>query len=156
MQTRTLASTILLAFAPFLTHAQTATTHTPPTPTQAAANKVTRLTKLLDLSTSQQTEATGYFTTEETTLATVRTALHTAHTALEADIKTANSADIVVQAKAIGTLTTEEVQARATADAAFYAILSGDQQTKYEAIGPRGGFGGGPGGPGGPGPHGTH
>jgi len=142
-----------MALTSMLANAQT-TTHTPPTPAQMATNMVARLTKLLDLNTMQQTEATGYFTTEETTLATVRTAMHTAHTALEADIKSANTSDIAVQAKAIGALTAEEVEARATADAAFYAILSGDQQTKYEAIGPRGGFGGGPGGPGGP--HGTH
>jgi Spy/CpxP family protein refolding chaperone len=100
----------------------------------------------------QQTQATEYFTTEETALASVRTGTQTARTALRADIKSGNKADIITQATAIGTLTTTEVQARATADAEFYAILSQDQQTKYETLG-RGGFGG-PGGPGGP--HGTH
>ncbi len=130
-------------------------THTPPTPTQIVANQVARLTKLLDLNPMQQTQATEYFTTEEAALAIVRTAMHTARTAIQADIKNGNKADISTQAAAIGTLTTTEVEAQATADAAFYAILTQDQQSKYETLGHGGGFGG-PGGPGGPGPHGTH
>jgi LTXXQ motif family protein len=156
MQNRILTATAVMAFIPMLANAQPPT-HTPPTPAQIVANQVARLTKLLDLNTMQQTQATEYFTTEETALATVRTAMQTARTALQADIKSANTADIATQAKTIGGLTTTEVEARATADAAFYAILSQDQQTKYETLG-RGGFGGpGPGGPGGPGgPHGTH
>jgi Spy/CpxP family protein refolding chaperone len=79
--------------------------------------------------------------------------MHTARTAIEADIKSGNKADIITQATAIGALTTTEVGARATADAEFYAILTADQQTKYESLGHGGGFGG-PGGPGGP--RGTH
>jgi Spy/CpxP family protein refolding chaperone len=142
-----------MALTSMLASAQS-TTHTPPTPAQMVANQVTRLTKLLDLTSAQQTSATEYFTTEETALATVRTAMRTARTAIEADIKSGNKADIITQATAIGALTTTEVGARATADAEFYAILTQEQQTKYETLG-RGGFGG-PGGPGGPGPHGTH
>jgi Spy/CpxP family protein refolding chaperone len=127
-------------------------THTPPTPAQMVSNQVARLTKLLDLNTMQQTQATEYFTTEETTLATVRTGIHTARTAIQADIKSGNTVDIATQAKTIGGLTAQEVEAQGTADAAFYAILTADQQSKYETLGPRGGFGG----PGGPGPRGTH
>lgn len=144
-----------MALTSMLAHAQ-GTTHTPPTTAQMVANQVTRLTKLLDLTPAQQTSATEYFTTEETALATVRTSMRTARTAIEADIKSGNKADIATQATTIGALTTTEVAARATADAEFYAILSQDQQTKYETLG-RGGPGfGGPGGPGGPGPRGTH
>jgi Spy/CpxP family protein refolding chaperone len=152
MRKQILTATAVIAFTSLLANAQ-GTAHTPPTPAQIVANQVARLTKLLDLTPAQQTSATEYFTTEETALATVRTSLHTAHTAIQADIKSGNKADIVTQATAIGTLTATEVQAQATADAEFYAILTGDQQSKYESLG-RGGFGG-PGGPGGPGPHGT-
>jgi hypothetical protein len=131
------------------------TTHTPPTPAQIVSNMVARLTKLLDLNTTQQASATTIFTTEETALATIRTSMHTARTALAGDIKSDNTADIATQATAIGALTTQEVQAQGVADAAFYGILTSDQQSKYETLGPRGG---GPGGPGGPGPRGfgTH
>jgi Spy/CpxP family protein refolding chaperone len=153
MQTRIFASTALLAVTSMLASAQP-TAHTPPTPAQIVSNQVARLTKLLDLTSAQQTSATEYFTTEETALATVRTAMQTARTAIQADIKSGNKADIITQATAIGTLTTTEVQARATADAEFFAVLTQDQQTKYETLG-RSGFGG-PGGSGGPGPRGTH
>ncbi len=131
-------------------------THTPPTPAQMVANQVARLSKLLDLNYAQQTSATTYFATEETTLATVRTGLHAARTAIQADIKSGNTTDIATQAATIGGLTTQEVEAQATADAAFYAILTPEQQSKYESLGPRGS--GGPGGPGGPAPRGfgTH
>ena len=114
---------------------------------------VARLTTPLDLTSAQQSSATSIFTTEETALATIRTSMHTARTALQTDIKSGNAADIATQAAAIGTLTSQEVQAQGTADAAFYAILTSDQQSKYETLGPRGP--GGPGGFGGPGPHGV-
>src|SRR5580698_6515382 len=153
MQKRILtAPAALMAFSSLLAVAQPA--HTPPTPAQMVTNQVARLTKLLDLTPAQQTSATEYFTTEQTTLATVRTAMHTARTAIEADLKSGNKTDIATQATTIGSLTTQEVQAQATADAEFYAVLTQDQQTKYETLG-RGGFGS-PGGPGGPGPRGTH
>jgi phage-related protein len=139
-----------MAVIPLLANAQSPT-HTPPTPAQIVSNLVARLTKLLDLNSTQQTSATTIFTTEETALAGIRTSLHTAHTAIEADIKSDNTADITNQAKIIGGLTTQEVEAQGTADAEFYAILMLDQQSKYETLGPRGGLGG----PGGPGPRGV-
>lgn len=144
-----------MALSAVLANAQ-GTAHTPPTTAQIVANQVARLAKLLDLNSMQQTQATEYFTTEQNTLASVRTAMHTARTAIQADIKSGNTADITMQAGTIGSLTTTEVEAQATAAASFYAILSQEQQTKYETLGPLGGGFGGPGGPGGPGPHGTH
>jgi Spy/CpxP family protein refolding chaperone len=82
--------------------------------------------------------------------------MHTARTALQAAITSGSSAaaDITTQAGIIGSLTTKEVEAQATAAASFYGVLSQEQQTKFETLGPLGG--GGFGGPGGPGPHGTH
>jgi hypothetical protein len=154
MKTRFFTATALMAVIPMLANAQPAT-HTPPTPAQMVANQVARLTKLLDLTSTQQTSATEYFTTEETALSTIRTSMHTARTALQADIKSGNKTDIANQAKTIGSLTEQEVEAQATADAEFYAILNQDQQSKYESLGVRGGPAG-PGGPGGFGPHGTH
>jgi Spy/CpxP family protein refolding chaperone len=156
MKKQILAATAFLACTSLIATAQTPTPHTPPTPAQMVSNKVARLTTLLDLTSSQQTSATTIFTTEETALGTIRTSMHTARTALQTDIKSDNTADIGVQAAAIGTLTTQEVQAQSTADAAFFAILTADQQSKYETLGPRGP--GGPGGFGGPGPRGigTH
>lgn len=157
MQKQILAATALMAAIVTLAPAQTSTPPTPPTPAQIAANQVARLTKLLDLSASQQTSATTIFTTEQTALAALRTSMQSARTSLQAAIKINDTNAIGTQATQIGTLTGEEVQDRATADGAFYAILMADQQTKYDTLGPLGGGPGGPGGfggPGGPGPHG--
>ena len=129
-------------------------TATPPTPAQIVANQVARLTKLLDLTSTQQASATTIFTTEQTALATLRTSMQTARTALQTAIKSDDTATIGTEATQIGTLTGQEVLAQATAAGAFYAILTADQQTKYDTLGPLGGGPGGPGGFGGPGPHG--
>ena len=120
--------------------------HTPPTPAQQVANRVARLTALLTLTTAQQGEATTIFTTEQTAIASVSASMKTARTTLQADVEANNTAGISAQAGTIGSLTTQEVEATATANAAFYAILTPDQQTKYKTFeGPggngRGGFG---------------
>jgi Spy/CpxP family protein refolding chaperone len=85
--------------------------------------------------------------------------MRTAHEALKTAVEANDTATITAQAAQIGELTAQEVSARATAEAAFYAILTGDQQTKFKQLrGGPGGFGGhgpgghGPGGPGGPPP----
>jgi hypothetical protein len=126
---------------------------TPPTPAQIAANIVSRLTTLLDLTSAQQASATTIFTTAQTTLATVATNLQTAQTALQTAVQAASSSGVTTAANQIGSLTTQQVLANANADLAFYAILSATQQTKYATLQPpgQGGPGGpGPGGPGGP------
>lgn len=140
-----------------LAHAQTATP-TPPTTAQMVSNQVSRLTKLLDLTSTQQASATTIFTTEQTAMTALRTSMQTAQTALQTAITSNDAATIATDAAQIGTLTGEQVLAQATASAAFYAILTADQQSKFETLGPLGGgpggFGGPNGGPGGPGPHG--
>ncbi len=131
---------------------------TPPTPAQRIANQVSRLTTLLGLTSAQQTQATAIWTQEQTALSGVRDSMRTAHTALETAVEANDTAIIAAQATQIGELTTQAISARATAEAAFYAILTADQQTKFKQLrGGPGGFGGhgpghGPGGPGGPPP----
>jgi Spy/CpxP family protein refolding chaperone len=149
MHKPTLAAIAFMAFTSTLALAQ----NTPPTTAQIVANQVARLTKLLDLTSAQQTSATTIFTTEQTALAAVRTTMQTAHQALQTAIKSDDTATIGTEATQIGTLTGEEVLAQATASGAFYVLLTSEQQSKYETLGPLGGPGG-PGGFGGPGPHG--
>lgn len=139
-----------MAFTSLLAPAQTPTPPTPPTPAQMVANQVARLTTLLDLTSTQQASATAIFTTEQTALASVRTSMQTARTALQTAIKSDDANAIATQSGQIGSLNGQEVLAQATASAALYAILTADQQVKYNTLGP---LGGGPGGPGGPGPH---
>jgi hypothetical protein len=71
--------------------------------------------------------------------------MKTARTTLRADVEANNTAGISAQAGQIGSLTTQEVEVTATANAAFYAMLSPDQQTKYKTwVGAAGGGGFGP------------
>jgi Spy/CpxP family protein refolding chaperone len=142
MKTRFFTAFILTVFSASLIFGQT--THTPPTPARRIANRVARLTTLLTLSTAQQAEATTIFTTEQTSLTGFATGMKTARTALKTAVQANNAGNITTQANQIGTLTTQEVEAHATADAAFYAILSSVQQIKYTQLSARGGleFGG--------------
>jgi len=117
--------------------------HTPPTPAQQVANKVARLTVLLMLTTSQQAAATTIFTTEQSALTPIAASIKTARTALKTAVEANDTAGITTQAAAIGSLTTQEVQAQSTANADFYASLTPTQQTQYNKLGGGGGgFGG--------------
>ncbi len=144
-----LASGILLASS---LHAQSdAPPRTPPTPAEMVSRQVGRLTTLLSLESSQETSATSIFTTEQNTVSGLRASMKTAQTALKTAIEANDSAAINNAAAQIGALTSRETVARASADAAFYALLNGDQKTKYAELsehhfgGPGRGFG--PGGP---------
>jgi predicted Zn-dependent peptidase len=138
------------------------TTTTPPSPPTIAdivANQVAHLTTLLDLTSSQQALATTIFTTQQTGLQALQTPMQTAQTALQTAVTSNSGADLSAAAAQIGSLTAQQVLIQSTGDAAFYAILTADQQTKYTELnkpgqgGPGQGPGqGGPGGPGGPPP----
>ena len=126
---------------------------TAPTTDQIVANLVKRLTALLTLTTTEQTQATIIYTAEQTALSGLNTSMQTAQTALQTAIKTNSLTGIITQATQIGSLTTQQVEAQGNAEAAFYAILTPDQQTKYSelhsvGLGGRGGPGGGGRGPG--------
>lgn len=159
MTNRILSISMLTAVSAGLLLSQTSNATPParPTPAEMTAHQVSRLTTLLSLTTEQQAQATSIFTTEQTAMSTVFPSMQAAHKALQAAVKTQDVAAIAALSNQIGGLTTQEVQARATAEAAFYAVLNTDQQTKYAQLqqGGPGGFGG-RGGPGGPGPGGPH
>jgi Spy/CpxP family protein refolding chaperone len=104
------------------------------TPAQIVARRVARLTTLLSLTPTQQTQATTIFTTEQTTVSGLQTSIDTARTALETAIQNNYSSGISTQAIQIGNLTGQLVLAEATADAAFYAILTSAQQTLYNNV----------------------
>jgi Spy/CpxP family protein refolding chaperone len=121
---------------------------TPPSADQIAAQRVARLTTLLTLTSGQQYSATTIFTSEATALSTLRTADETVRTLLETSVASNDAAGIASAANQMGALSAREVQARASADAAFYALLTVDQQAKYKELQASQG----PGGFGGPGP----
>src|SRR5258707_38040 len=114
-----------LAFAGSLAIAQT-----PPPADQIAAQPVARLTTLLSPPGRQPSTATTIHTAEATPITTLITALQTAHTTLETAVEANDAAGIAITADQLGALNGREVQARASADAAFLALLTSDQKTK--------------------------
>ena len=123
---------------------------TPPTPAQMATRNVEHLTMMLDLTSTQQTQATAIFTKQATDLSGIHGSVQTEQTALLTAIKANDASGISVAAGQLGTLHTQSITIEATASAAFYQILTAAQQTKYAAFGLSHGPGsGGPGGRGG-------
>jgi len=107
---------------------------TPPDPATMAQRRVSHLTTLLTLTTAQQQQATNIFTNSATANASVHTNLQTAHTAIKDAVKKNDTAGIDRAANTIGGLTAQLTSNEAKADAAFYAILTPDQQTKLAAL----------------------
>jgi Spy/CpxP family protein refolding chaperone len=110
-------------------------------------HRVEQLTTLLGLTTAQQAQATTIFTNAVAASQSVQSSLHTDRDSLAAAIKADNTATIDQVSATIGTLQGQITAINAKSDAAFYAILTPDQKTKYDAL-PHGGPGGGFGPPG--------
>jgi len=106
----------------------------PPDVATIVARQVNVLTRLLTLTTGQATQATTIFTTELNAITPIDTQITTARTALDAAIKSNTTATINTQAAAIGTLQGQIIAIRAKADAAFYLLLTTDQQTKLNSL----------------------
>jgi Spy/CpxP family protein refolding chaperone len=111
-----------------------------------AANRVAFLAGYLSLTDNQRTQATTIFTAADTALATLRGQETTARDALTAAVK-ANRGDAELDrlAAALGVIRGQQAGTSAKAEARFYALLTAEQKTRYDALGNRGG-GGGPGG----------
>jgi Spy/CpxP family protein refolding chaperone len=116
--------------------AQTSAT---PDPAAMAQRQVTRLTRMLSLSSAQAGQATSIFTAEAAADQSAMTGLRQARTALATAIKANDTATISTTATTIGTLEAQLTATNAKAQAAFYLILTPDQQAKYHV---GGGFGG--------------
>jgi Spy/CpxP family protein refolding chaperone len=148
----TLAALSAISLAPLAAQGTTTTTTTPP----GIERRVAYLTTLLGLSTSQAAQATTIFTNAQTAAAALRTNMQQARQALRTAITGNDATGIEKAAAAIGNLMGQQTAIQAKADAGFYALLTPDQQTKYNQSGGRGGFGMGRGmgmgGPLGPGP----
>jgi Spy/CpxP family protein refolding chaperone len=96
--------------------------------------RVSFLTTLLSLTSNQQTEATTILTNAAASAAVVRTSLQTARQSL-ADAVTKNDTAAIDQASTtIGNLTAQLTSTEAKSDAAFYQILTPDQQTKFSQL----------------------
>jgi Spy/CpxP family protein refolding chaperone len=110
------------------------------------------MTTLLSLSTGQQAQATSIYTNARTAAKGIQTNMRTAQTSLSAAIKKNDVGSIETLTNQMGALHAQNLAIQAKAEAAFYATLTADQQTKYDTL-HHGGMGFG--GPGGPGPRGN-
>lgn len=121
----------------------------PPNPANFVQHRISFLTTLLSLTSTQQQEATTIFTNAATTENTLRGSLKTAHQNLRTAVQNNDAATIGSVSTTIGSLTAQLTSAGAKADAAFYQILTPDQQTKFNQFQSQGGgfgHGRGPGG----------
>ena len=115
----------------------------PPDPAQMianhmAANHVTQLTTLLELNSGQQGQATSIFKAEQSAVFGLMKRLLAANTALQTAVDNNDIAGITTHAYQIGSLTGQQVEAHAKADAAFYGILTPEQRAKYKQSKPVG------------------
>jgi Spy/CpxP family protein refolding chaperone len=118
----------------------------PPDPAPHIQHHVAMLTKMLGLTTEQQQNATTIFTNAHGNEANFHDSMKNAHDSLNTAVKS-NDANAITQAAAtIGNLTAQMVAQHAKAEAAFYQILTPDQQAKFNEFasshhGMHGGFG---------------
>ena len=116
----------------------------PPDPATRIQRHVQHLTKALSLTPEQQQQATTIFTNAANGGSGIHDSMKTAHQNLETAIKNNDQNGITQAATTIGNLTAQIVAAQAKAHAAFYQILTPDQQSKlsqFEGEGHGHGFG---------------
>lgn len=109
-------------------------------------NRLDYLAGYLSLTDAQKTQAQAIFDAAETATETARGQLDSARTALTTAVKAnASDAEIDRLSAAIGVIHGQVTAIQAKAQAKFYALLTAEQKTKYDARG--GGMGAGAGGP---------
>ncbi len=119
---------------------------TPPDPQTMAQMRVNVLSSQLSLTDAQKTTALSIYTNSYTASQTIQSNLQTNRQSIAAAVTANNAATIDQLSVTAGTLSGQLTAINAKAEAAFYAILTADQQKIYATLGP-----GGPGGFGGPG-----
>ena len=152
MKTRFLTMALFAVAALVPAFAQTATATRP----DPAVRHTAMLTKMLGLTTDQQTQVQALLTAQESTAAGYQTQLQTLRTSLLTAMKNNDVGGINAITSQIATPRQQLDALRATTAAKIYALLTADQKTKVDngiemLAGMGGGPGGGFGGPGGPG-----
>lgn len=109
--------------------------------------RIAYLKALLTLTDAQVASATTIYTNATATTAPLQTSLATARESLTAAIKANTTATIDSLSTQIGALNGQITAAQSKASAAFYALLTAEQRTRFDAV-DGGRRGGGPGGPG--------
>lgn len=141
-------TTILLSAALAFAQGPRGNGGTPPDAAQMIEMRVNMLAARLSLTDAQKTQATKIFTDAQTAGEAARTALRTAHTSMADAVKNSDTASIDQLARDIGAATADLTSIEGKAMAAFRAILTTDQQAKFDSLHGRGMGGLGVGGPG--------
>jgi Spy/CpxP family protein refolding chaperone len=127
---------------------------TPPSPEQMIERRVTMLTTLLSLDSSQQAQAKTIFTEAQSASEALRESSRAAHEALRTAVKSSASEEQIDQlAAAVGSAQAQSAAIHAKAQVKLRNILNSTQKEKLDSLG----AGRGPRGPGGmmgPGHHG--
>jgi len=99
-------------------------------PANYVQHRVNFLTTLLSLTGAQQQQATSIFTSAASSDASVHGNMKTARQSLQTAVRNNDTGSIEQSSTTIGNLTAQLTLNQAKADAAFYQILTPDQQTK--------------------------
>jgi Spy/CpxP family protein refolding chaperone len=126
-------SVVMLAVT-MATSALAQTQPKPPSPSEVAKHKVKTLTTLLTLTSAQQQQATTIYTNAAQSEQTVMQGEKETHDSLRAAIKSNDSATIDQVAATMAQSMAQLTSIKAKADAAFYQILTPDQQTKLNDL----------------------
>jgi Spy/CpxP family protein refolding chaperone len=97
-------------------------------------HRIEMLTTLLSLIADQQQQATTIFTNAATSESTLRDSLKTAHQSLNDAVKKNDVPGIDQVSNTVGNLTAQLTSIEAKAHAAFYLILTPDQQAKLSQL----------------------
>jgi Spy/CpxP family protein refolding chaperone len=107
---------------------------TPPSPAQRAQHEVKYLTTLLSLNSTQQQQASTIYTNSATAEESARQSMKSAHDNLRAAIKNNDAAAIDQASNALAQEIAQSTSTKAKADAAFYQILTPEQQSKMSEL----------------------
>ena len=102
----------------------------PPSSANRVQHRVSFLTTLLTLTPAQQQQATSIYSNAATANAIIQTNLKTARQSLWTAVQNDDTASITTITNTIGTLVAQMSANNAQANAAFYKILTADQQAK--------------------------
>jgi Spy/CpxP family protein refolding chaperone len=108
--------------------------HTPPSPTDRATHHVKMLTTLLSLTSAQQQQATTIYTNAAKAELSIREAEKGTRENLRTAVKNNDAATIDQIASSMAQSTAQLTSTRAKADAAFYQILTSEQQAKFAEL----------------------
>ena len=111
----------------------------PPSLEEMVQRRVSYLTTVLSLTNKQQQQATAIFTNAASDAGTVYDSLSSGQESLSAAVKSNDNAAIEQAAATIGNLIAQLTAVRAKGEAAFYQILTADQQNKLTQIEKAGG-----------------